>query len=69
MKRNDLENLVEAAFDYNEFLKALREAISDLIDYDAIAEVMVGMKKDQIEKIVVQAALDYLELPEPELPY
>lgn len=69
MKRNDLENLVEAAFDYNEFLKALLAAISDLIDYDAIAEVMVGMKKDQIEKIVVQAALDYLELPEPELPY
>lgn len=69
MKRNDLEALVEAAFDYNEFLNALYEAISDLIDYDAIADMVVEMKKDQIEKIVVQAALDYLDLPEPELPF
>lgn len=69
MKRNDLKALVEDAFDYNAFLNALYEAISDLIDYDAIADMVVEMKKDQIEKIVVQAALDYLDLPEPELPF
>lgn len=69
MKRTDLENLVEAAFDYDKLIETLKEAVDSYIDYEAVAELVLDGMEDHINHIAAQAAMDYLELPEPELPF
>ena len=69
MKRTDLDNLVEAASSYDKLVETLIDTIENCIDYEAVAEMVLDKMKADINRIAAQAAMDYLELPEPELPY
>lgn len=68
MYRSDLETLVEAVFSYQKCVDTILAHLIRDLDYDKIAEIVLAEKKDEINRIAAQAAMDYLELPDPELP-
>ena len=58
MNRNSLRNYLESAFDYTAMEDALLSAISDLIDYDQIADNLLAEHADELNEILMELAED-----------
>lgn len=58
MNRNSLRNYLESAFDYTAMEDALLSAISDLIDYDQIADNLLAGHADELNEILMELAED-----------
>ena len=57
MMNLDLNKMVTAAFEEEKLFSAIMEALEDLVDYEAIAEMYIEAHEDEIKRI----ALEYAE--------